>query len=75
LAICFHHGFDKACPVKISSRTTEQLALSRWTRGRALIQLEKVGLVAVERKRGRNPVITAILPPHSIGKLDSRSLT
>ena len=54
-------------PVKLFPKERTQAGLSRWAQDRGLLQLEKAGVIAVERKRGRSPLITHLWYPLAEG--------
>ena len=60
-------GLQKSRIVPLSNITSLRFSLDRNAKYRALAWLEEAGLVAVERKLGRTPIVTindiAPLPP------------
>jgi len=44
-------------PVKLSRRWFDLMLFSRFTVERALVELEKAGLIQVKRHRGRAPIV------------------
>ena len=64
VSIWFWHGILKTKTFKLSFRKMKELGVERTTGYRGLEALEAAGLVLVERKRGRQPVITILdCPP------------
>jgi hypothetical protein len=45
-------------PVKVTNKAMERLGLSRRSKWRALHQLEALGLIRVQKRHGKNPVVT-----------------
>ena len=73
-----HVGFERgARRVRLSATRCRELGVSDRTRRRALATLEGAGLVRVERKPGRLPMVTLLTPPvasaPSSGKIDVES--
>ena len=61
LFIQYYRGISKSDTVSLNlSRISRELAINRSTASRALDQLEKVGLVQVQRLPGRKVVVTVI---------------
>jgi hypothetical protein len=48
---------DRA-PIKITTVAMERLGVSRQSKWRALDELERLGLIQVQRQYGKNPVVT-----------------
>lgn len=57
------HFRDRGRPVRLGSLALGPAGVSRPQKRRALIQLEKLGLVHVERQPRRSPIVTVILDP------------
>ena len=60
LMICHVAVLTRSNQVRLSSRKVELFGVSRGAKLRALRWLEKAGLIAVERRSGRNPIVTLI---------------
>jgi hypothetical protein len=45
-------------PVRLTSCSLQKLKISRWRKYRALELLEKGGFISLERRHGKNPIIT-----------------
>ena len=58
LAIRHRIDLTRSAAVKLPARLMFELGVGKDAKARALRQLEAAGLVIVERKRGRSPVIT-----------------
>jgi len=54
-------GVMKTMTVRLATKEVEPLGIDRYAKARALAALEKAGLIRVERKRGRFPVVTIVL--------------
>jgi hypothetical protein len=67
IALWFMGGLLKSRIVTLSNITSLRFGLNRNAKYRALAWLEEAGLIAVERKLGRAPIVTingiASLPP------------
>jgi hypothetical protein len=50
-------------PVRLTSATRKAAGLSRWGHDRGLCLLEKAGVIKIERKRGRCPLVTLLWYP------------
>jgi hypothetical protein len=55
---------DSANPVVLTSTRLRRSGLSRWDKERALSTLEKAGLVRVERRDRRNPLVWLLEEAH-----------
>jgi hypothetical protein len=60
LALWHLRGLRKSATVRLPPSLLEQLGVSRWTASRALVALERAGLVSTERRRGRAPLVTLL---------------
>ena len=58
LAIWFRSGLEKFAPVQLSNTTLARFGVDRHAKRRALLALEKAELISVDRRPGKNPVIT-----------------
>lgn len=61
LVVHFLDGFTQSKTIRLSSDELRRLGIPRTTGYRALVALEKAGLVSVRRRAGRQPEVT-ILP-------------
>jgi hypothetical protein len=48
-------------PIKLTNSTLKILKMDRWQKYRALLELERLGLISVERRQRRSPLV-AIVP-------------
>ena len=62
LAIWLEAGFRESHTVPLSNVAGDKFGLDRNSKYRALQWLEQAGLIQVERKLGRAPVVTIVLP-------------
>jgi hypothetical protein len=70
LAVWFWAGIQKRATIHFSiAPLSAELGVSRTTAYRALVHLERAGLVSVERHRGRKPNVTLLEAP---GVLDGQ---
>ena len=60
VALWFWAGIKRSARVTLSVGQMAELGMSRWSVYRALAALESAGLVAVDRHRGRHPVVTIL---------------
>jgi len=58
LAIWFQFGRCKEKPFKLTSAILKRFSVSRKARYHGLKELEKLGLITVQRQVGKNPVVT-----------------
>ncbi len=58
ILICFLRGVTKKCEFTLRPSLLKRLNVERKAGYRALRQLEAAGLVTVQRKRGKSPVIS-----------------
>lgn len=57
LAIWHLAGFKQQSPIKLSPATLAEFGVSSQTARKILVRLESAGLVAVDRKSGRSPIV------------------
>lgn len=62
IALWYAAGLTRSASVPLSNISGLRFGLDRNAKYRALDWLEKAGLVSVERKLGRAPVVTIMLP-------------
>ncbi len=62
IALWYAAGLMRSNSVPLSNISGLRFGLDRNAKYRALSWLEKAGLVAVERKLGRTPVVTIVVP-------------
>jgi hypothetical protein len=60
LAIWFRRGVEQATSFPLYASTLAKFGVNRWSSYRALMALETAGLVTVERREGRCPVVTIL---------------
>ncbi len=60
LAIWFRRGIEKKLTFSLYPSALKKFGVSRWSAYRALEVLEEDGLIEVDRRRGRTPVVTLI---------------
>ena len=60
LALWFWAGIKRSGQVALSISRLSMLGVSRFAAYRGLAALERVGLVAVHRQRGRKPIVTIL---------------
>jgi DNA-binding MarR family transcriptional regulator len=63
IALRYRCGIERTLTVKLTSTLLREFGVERDAKARALRQLERVGLVAVSRNHGRNPVVTVLEVP------------
>jgi len=61
-------GMRRGGPVSLSGARLCELGVGRHAAYRALRHLEEAGLVAVQRRRGRQPVVTIVAPETDEGR-------
>jgi hypothetical protein len=69
-ALWFLAGFGRTNPVSLTAATLSQFGITAQSARRILQRLELAGLVTVDRKRGRSPIVT-ILPVGGVDHPDS----
>ncbi len=60
LALWFWAGIKRSGQVALSISRLSMLGVNRFAAYRGLAALEQVGLVAVQRQKGRNPIVTIL---------------
>lgn len=63
LALWYTAGLTQKATVTLSRRLLGLFHVGRHAAGRALANLTRTGLVAVDRRRGRCPRVTLLTPP------------
>jgi hypothetical protein len=58
LHLLYLHWKDNGAPIKLANGMLEIDGISRWSKWRALSELEGRGLVKVERRPGKSPIVT-----------------
>ena len=58
--LLYRHWKDKGAPIKLANGMLRIDGISRRTKWRALNELESLGLIAVERRDSRSPVIRVL---------------
>ena len=54
-------------PFALPNRALEGLGVNRWSKWNALRELEQLGVIRVERRPRKSPIITVILQPRHAG--------
>lgn len=60
LALWFLAGVRKTWSVPLSNETAELFGVQRYAKYRALTALERAGLVTIQKKQGRSPIVTLL---------------
>jgi hypothetical protein len=60
IVIWFRSGLSKSNQVNLTSKVLKQFGIDRSAKSRAIHHLEDAELITVERKSGKNPVITIL---------------
>ncbi len=63
LALWYQASVTRSWSVKLNTDRLRELGLDRHATSRGLRELEKAGLVKVERRAGRKPLVTMVAPP------------
>jgi DNA-binding transcriptional ArsR family regulator len=75
LAIRYMQGLKKTAPIKVTTETlTRFFCVDRSAKARALKALESAGLITIERKQGKKPIITILEVPGTYCDAESPSL-
>jgi hypothetical protein len=61
LHLLFHHWKSDGCPIRLSNVALAEAGVSRDQKWRALRELECLGLIRIERRRRRSPMITLLI--------------
>jgi hypothetical protein len=61
LHLLYLHWKGNCAPIKLANGMLEIDGINRWSKWRALSELERRGLVTVERRRSRSPLVTVHL--------------
>ncbi|MGA2917948.1 hypothetical protein [Methanoregula sp.] len=65
VALWYLAGLTKSFTIKVTRSTLDQFGISRWSVSRNLHLLELAGLVTVERRGGKAPLITIVEEPRT----------
>jgi hypothetical protein len=58
-----HRAFkERQQTIKLANRLLTSLGISRWQKWRALTELETMGLISVEHRARKSPIITLLYP-------------
>jgi hypothetical protein len=60
LAVWFQFGRSKGRPFKLTSAILKRFSVSRKASYHGLKELEKIGLITVQRQKGKNPIVTVL---------------
>jgi DNA-binding MarR family transcriptional regulator len=66
-------GVMKKDTVRLATKEVEAMGVDRHAKSRAIRVLEQDGLIGVERKQGRFPIVTVMRRPNSAATYDSQS--
>jgi hypothetical protein len=69
--ILYEHWVNKGRPFTLSNAKLTACGVSRFAKGRALANLEAAGLIAIDQKPGRAPVISWKGPCHNLSGGDT----
>jgi hypothetical protein len=75
IGIWFWVGVMKCATIRLSvSQLASDFSISRAATYRGLESLERAGLVAIERHRGRRPIVTVLAAPSEVGVKADRAV-
>ena len=60
IALWYRIGVEKTLTVTLTSALLKEFGVDASAKARALVQLEQAGLVRVQRKARRNPIVTVL---------------
>jgi hypothetical protein len=55
--------FEYGTPIVLTSNWLPKTTMSRWSKRRALTELRNLGLIQVEFRKRKSPIVTLIAPP------------
>jgi hypothetical protein len=62
LHLLFRAFQERQQTIKLANRLLASLGVSRWQKWRALAELEAMGLISVEHRERKSPIITLLYP-------------
>ncbi len=72
LLLWYAAGWQKRNPIKLSQSVVRQLPVHQKTCRRVISNMEQLGLIAVDRHKGRSPLVTLLPTPQAyVGKCES----
>lgn len=60
IALWFRSGLERSNQVQLPTTLLNLFGIDRHAKARALDSLEKASLIAVERRKGKNPIVTLL---------------
>jgi hypothetical protein len=72
IALWYLAGVTKSFTVKLTRSTLTLFGVSRWSVSRNLRLLELAGLVTVERRKGKVPLVTIVEEPRSLLEINEQ---
>jgi hypothetical protein len=69
LWFCYRTAFRSKFPVKLSRQYFSLMKFDRWSVWRALVELEKAGLITIKKGKGKAPLVTITLDPKRVSVL------
>lgn len=66
IALWFRSGLERSSQVRLPTTLLTLFGIDRHAKARAIDALEKASLIAVERRKGKNPVITILDAPERL---------
>jgi hypothetical protein len=61
ITLLFLHWQAKGGPIKLANGMLAKDGVSRWSKQRALDELEQFGLITINRRQRKSPIVTLIL--------------
>jgi hypothetical protein len=67
LFLIYEHWRSGGRPIKLTTAMLAEMRVARVTKGRALEELEHLGLIEVERRPRKSPLVTLLIDPRVDG--------
>jgi hypothetical protein len=62
IGLWFLAGVTRSRTVKLSNMLLKLLGVTRFSKARGLLELERAGLIRIDRRQGKNPLVTILNP-------------
>jgi hypothetical protein len=72
----FHrHWLTRGKPIKVSNVALDGMGVARGTKWHGLLELERAGLIRIERRSRKSPLVTLIEDPEPVDRRRSKLMT
>jgi hypothetical protein len=68
LFLIYEHWRNGGRAIRLANAALAEVGVTRRTKGQALAELERFGLIKVERRRQASPLVTLLVDPRASGQ-------